>query len=103
MPQSSRRCLYDAVERPKRYRRISRDPTDAEAIFADGQYLISDGIGDIGPSKRLPDAPPERAAHSNGDAQGLPVSLRGFVQNQLVRREIGDDPLETRILLLIFG
>ncbi len=53
MPQSSRRCLYDAVERPKRYRRISRDPTDAEAIFADGQYLISDGIGDIGPSKRF--------------------------------------------------
>ena len=43
---------------------------------------------------------PERAAHSDGGARGLPVSLRGLFQNQLVQREVGDSPLETRILPL---
>ena len=51
--QGSRRCLDDAMDRPNRDPRITRYPTDAEAIFAGGQYLIPDGVGDVGPSKRL--------------------------------------------------
>ena len=49
---------------------------------------------------RSRDISPERAAHSDGDAQGLPVSLSGFLQDQLVQCKIGDSPLEPPILLL---
>ena len=40
------------------------------------------------------------AAHSTGGARGSEASLRGLFKDQLVERQVGDGPLEPRILLL---
>ena len=40
------------------------------------------------------------AAHSSGGARGSQVSRRSLFKDQLVERQVGDGPLEPRILLL---
>jgi len=41
-----------------------------------------------------------RAQHSAGDARGLEVSLGGFLQDQLVQRQIGDRASQLQVLAL---